>query len=64
MVGEAYTRKGDKMTPDEAIEILKYHKCPNGNGMDCGRYTCQECHEATDIAIKALKGGVNKDDNR
>ena len=52
------------MTTDEAIEILKYHKCPDSNGMDCGKYSCAECHEATNMAIKALKGGVNKDDNK
>ena len=52
------------MTPDEAIEILKYHKCPDSNGMDCGKYNCAECHEATNMAIKALKGGANRDDNR
>src|SRR5574344_756201 len=42
------------MTKDEAIEILKYHKCPDSNGIDCGKYSGQECHEAMDIAIAAL----------
>lgn len=43
------------MTIDEAITILTYHKCPDSNGMDCGKYTCKECHEATDMAISALE---------
>lgn len=54
----------DKQPTVDVIEEVHAHWEYDPNGMDCGRYTCQECHEATDIAIKALKGGVNKDDNR
>ena len=43
------------MTNEKAIEILKYHKCPDGKGMDCGKYSCAEHHEAIDKAVEALK---------
>lgn len=51
------------MTIDEAIEILKYHKCPDSNGMDCGKYSCKECHEATDMAISTLESEQSSSKN-
>ena len=45
----------------EIYSTLSFHPCnnyqlyyPNNK-----KYSCAECHEATNMAIKALKGGVN-----